>query len=102
MTQPHRQNSGLKIVQPAVHTGQIAFVMAEPAILSQGATAGCQVWIRSDDSPPITEGRQVLRRIKAETGQVAEGPDPPAADRRPVRLCAILNQAQAIAITDGA
>ena len=65
------ENRRLQLIEAGVHAGFIAEVALAPAVLPQASKAGSKLIIIRDDSPAITEGPQVLRRIEAKGGDAA-------------------------------
>ncbi len=101
MAQFDAQQGRLHLVQPAVDAGKIADQALAPAILPSGRDTLRQLGIVGRDDATVAEGAQVLGRIEAVGGDVAVATDQPATDRRTVRLGAVLDHLDAMAVGDG-
>ena len=56
--------------------------------------------VAGHDHPGVAVGAEILARIEAEAGGIAEGSDPPAAVARSVRLRRVFDEPQAVAAGD--
>src|SRR5439155_4390727 len=90
-----REDCRLDRVEPCVDARAGADVTLAPAIFANFPSRLGERGIRRGDYPGIAERAQILGRIKAEAGDIAETPDGAAAEMGAVTLRAILDDPQA-------
>ena len=95
MGQLRRQDRGLDRVEPGVDPDAGADIAVAPAVFADLAQRGRQRRVVCRGHAGIAERAEVLRRIEAEAGDVADAAGRPAAIERAVALRAILDDPQA-------
>ena len=94
--EPDAEDGGLELVEARVPAScDVRSVLLRPAVLAQRAHALVDRGIVRDHRAAVADGGEVLRRVEAERGRVAEGPRPPPAAPRPGGLRAVLDDGDA-------
>src|SRR4051812_30379628 len=79
------QNRRLQLVESAVEAGDVADVAILPAVLAQPTHLLRERGVAGGDGAAVSDRAEVLRRIEAERGEVAERPGRAAVDGGAVR-----------------
>ena len=96
----HSQDSRLELVQPRVHAGKVADIALTPPVLPEPAYPVCELSITGDHGASISQRSQVLRRVKAEGGDVPPNSSLPVVKDGSVRLGAVFDDCQAVLFGD--
>ena len=96
MRQLRSQDRRLQRIEARIHAGDVADIALAPAIFAQLRDALGERCVVGHHHAAIADGAQILGRIKAEGGDVAEAAEPPVAEPRAVRLGAILDDPRAV------
>ncbi|MNX91376.1 hypothetical protein D3C86_1234510 [compost metagenome] len=94
--QLHAQDGGLDLVQPRVRARQAADVAILPAVFAQPPDLLGDLGRGRRDAAAVADGAQVLGRVEAEGGRIAEGADLAPVKLRAVGLRAVLDHLEAV------
>ena len=97
MLQLHAQERRLYLVQSGVHTADLVMVLLSAAVVAQHTDFLCEHGIIGHDCPRIAERAEILRRVEAETAEIAKAPRHHPAEMCAVRLGAVLDHSKSMA-----
>jgi len=94
--QPDSQQGGLQLVETAVQTLRVMYVFNRRAVIAQGPQPVRQRCVVRRHRAAVAKGAEVLRRIEAETGGVAERARAPAVIFGTMRLRGALDHLEPV------
>ena len=101
MSQLDPEDGGLHRVETAVGPEHDVVVAVGPGpVVGDLAHAGREVGVRGRDHSRVAVGPEVLARVEAEAGRVAQGPGPASLPLRPVGLGGVLEDRKVVTSSD--
>src|SRR5688572_20590587 len=101
MRQFYRQHGRLDSVHPTVATDDRVTILRYLAVIRNEPGSRGGFGIVCNDRTGVPKRSEILARIKAECGGIAERSDFLPFVRRPMRLCAIFEDLEAMLLSDG-
>jgi hypothetical protein len=95
-----RQEGGLQGIEPRVVRPELARVAIPQPVVSGLPEPTCEIPVLRDDGPGVTAGAEILERVKTEARESSEPTNPLTVVLGPDRLCAILDDLEAPALSE--